>query len=100
MIAECLHPHLQRPFDTDTYRDKFEQWAKCFVQIFLPSPVLALNIDVYDTPGFLSDNRERVLTENMHNLVKDLKPTLVFLYDNPTISDTEKSCFLGYERYS
>jgi len=94
-VTNAIKSHVQRPENIDENSPEFTEWAKCFVEVSLPSNVLSLGIDVYDTPGFLSDNREQVLTENLHKLVKRIKPTLVFLYDNATISDTDKSCFLA-----
>ena len=94
-ITGALLPHVQRPTNMNENSAEFHEWAKCFVEMSLPSEVLSLGIDVYDTPGFLSNNREQVLTDNLHKLVKRSKPTLLFLYDNATISDTDKSCFLA-----
>ncbi|CAF1227141.1 unnamed protein product [Adineta ricciae] len=87
--------HVKRPDSIKEETPEFTEWARYFVEISLPSKVLALGIDVYDTPGFLSSNREQILTDNLHELVKRIKPTLVFLYDNATIADTDKSCFLA-----
>ncbi|CAF5100092.1 unnamed protein product [Rotaria sp. Silwood1] len=94
-ITKVIQPHVKRPINIDENSVEFNEWAKCFVELSLPSSVLSLGIDIYDTPGFLSDNREQVLTENLHKLVKRITPTLVFLYDNATISDTDKNCFLA-----
>ncbi|CAF1353498.1 unnamed protein product, partial [Rotaria sordida] len=94
-VTDVIQPHVKRPSYIDEKSPEFNEWAKCFVEISLPSKVLALGIDIYDTPGFLSDNREQVLTDNLHKLVKRIKPTLVFLYENATISDTDKNCFLA-----
>ncbi|CAF2511159.1 unnamed protein product [Rotaria sp. Silwood2] len=94
-ITDAILPHVKRPTNIDESSPEFDEWAKCFVEVSLPSNVLSLGIDIYDTPGFLSNNREQVLTDNLHKLVKRIKPTLVFLYDNATISDTDKSCFLA-----
>jgi len=94
-VTNAIISHVKRPDNINENSPEFTEWAKCFVEVSLPSNVLSLGIDVYDTPGFLSDNREGILTENLHNLVKRIKPTLVFLYDNATISDTDKSCFLA-----
>ncbi|CAF1091035.1 unnamed protein product [Rotaria sp. Silwood1] len=94
-VTDIIQPHVKRPSYIDEKSPEFNEWAKCFVEIALPSKVLALGIDIYDTPGFLSDNREQVLTDNLHKLVKRIKPTLVFLYENSTISDTDKNCFLA-----
>ncbi|CAF3644891.1 unnamed protein product [Rotaria socialis] len=94
-ITNILSPHVKRPTDINEKTKEFNEWAECFVEVCLPSDILSLGIDIYDTPGFLSDNREQILTDNLHKLVKRIKPTLLFLYDNATISDTDKSCFLA-----
>ena len=94
-IKKVLLPHVKRPGDIGVNSPEFNEWARCLVEISLPSNILSFGIDIYDTPGFLSDNREPILTENLHDLVKCIKPTLVFLYDNATISDTDKNCFLA-----
>lgn len=94
-VGGAISPHVQRPSGIDENSEEFHKWAMCFVEILIPSDILFLGVNIYDTPGFLSDNREQVLTENLHELVKRIKPTLLFLYDNATISDTEKSCFLA-----
>jgi hypothetical protein len=95
-IAEALKKHLQRPNDSD--ETLFAEWAKHFVEIGIPSPVLQLEIDMYDTPGFLSNNRDEILNTNLHALIKSIQPTLIFLYQNPAISETDKSCFLALKQ--
>ena len=94
-IANTLLPHVKRPEYIPENSPEFYAWAQRFVEISMPSPVLSLGIDVYDTPGFLSDDREQILTENLHNLVRRIRPTLLFLYANANIGDTDKSCFLA-----
>ena len=94
-ITNTILPHVKRPINMDENSSEFNEWTKSLVEVSLSSNVLSLGIDVYDTPDFLSDNREEVLTDNLHKLVKRIKPTLVFLYDNATMSDTDKSCCLA-----
>lgn len=94
-IANVLLPYVKRPRDLPENSTEFSVWAKFSVEIALPSDVLALGIDVYDTPGFLSEEREQTLTDNLHQLVKRIRPILLFLYSNPTINETDKSCFLA-----
>jgi hypothetical protein len=95
-MAEILKEHLKRPNNQD--EGEFTRWAKCFVEIGLPSPILQLGIDVYDTPGFLSNNRDEILNKNLHELIKSIQPTLLFLYENPAISATDEICFLSLKQ--
>ncbi|CAF1490362.1 unnamed protein product [Adineta ricciae] len=94
-INQRLSPYVKRPSNYNANSAEFFEWAKCLVEIRLPSPVLQLGIDLYDTPGFLSEKREELLSENLHQLVKQVRPTLLFLYENATINETERSCFLA-----
>lgn len=95
-ISNQLKKYLARPEDeTD---EKFAEWSRFFVEIALPSPILQLGIDVYDTPGFLSNGRDEILNQNLYELVKSIKPTLMFLYDNPGVSETDKNCFLSLKQ--
>ena len=94
-IANALLPYVKRPRDIREDSTEFSIWAKSSIEISLPSDVLSLGIDVYDTPGFLSEDREQTLTDNLHQLVKRIRPILLFLYSNATIGDTDKSCFLA-----
>jgi hypothetical protein len=95
-IAEILKIHLTRPENLD--ETELDKWAKHFVEIGLPSPILQLGIDMYDTPGFLSNNRDEMLNRNLHELIKSIQPTLLFLYVNPAISETDKLCFLSFKQ--
>ena len=94
-IAETLLPHVQRPSEMKTRSADFKQWAARFIEVKLPAKMLEWGIDIYDTPGYLSGKREEVLMENLHALVKRIEPILLFLYENASISETERSCFLG-----
>ena len=94
-ISQRLSPHLKRPSNINAKSSEFSEWAKSLVEIHLPSNILQLGIDLYDTPGFLSERREEVLIANLHQLVKRIRPTLLFLYENATINETERSCFLA-----
>jgi hypothetical protein len=95
-IAEILKEEFIRPENQNEM--EFSNWAKAFIEIGLPSPILQLGIDVYDTPGFLSNNRDEILNKNLHELIKSIQPTLVFLYVNPAISETDKNCFLSIKQ--
>ena len=53
-IEQSLKKHLDRPTHMELASAEFIQWAQQWVEIRLPSPILQLGIDVYDTPGFLS----------------------------------------------
>ena len=94
-IARTLSPHIQRPDGLEENSTEFQKWAERLVEVRLPSKVLQWGIDVYDTPGFLSENREEALSKNIHELVKNIQPTLLFLYDNAAINQTERNCFLA-----
>jgi len=93
-VGRTLSKHVKRPEGMDENSPEFAEWARCFVEIRIPSPTLALGIDVYDTPGFLLDDA-RVLKEILHDLVELIHPTLVFMYANPSTDDATKSCFLA-----
>ena len=93
-IARVLLKHVTRPEGMDEKSEEFDRWARCLVEIHLPSPILAQGIDVYDTPGFLIGDAP-VLTENLHDLVELIHPTIVFMYGNPSTDDGTKSCFVA-----
>ena len=95
-IGERLKEHLARP--DDVHDEKFTEWAKFFIEIGLPSPILQLGIDVYDTPGYLSNGRDEILNQNLYELVKSIRPTLMFLYENPGVSETDQICFLSLKQ--
>ena len=93
-IASVVSTHLRRPVDIDETEDTFAEWARTFVEIRIPSSVLALGIDVYDTPGFLMDDA-KVLKDILHDLVELIHPTIVFMYANPSTDDAANSCFVA-----
>ncbi|CAF3091227.1 unnamed protein product [Rotaria sp. Silwood2] len=94
-ISKALSKHLNRAENSDT---DLEEWAKTFIEIRLPSPTLKMGIDMYDTPGFLSGNRESVLINNLYDLAKTVRPTLLFLYENPSVVETDMACFMGMKQ--
>ena len=93
-IANTVSTYIKRPKGMDEKSEEFDRWARCLVEIHLPSPILAQGIDVYDTPGFLIGDAP-VLTENLHDLVELIHPTIVFMYGNPSTDDGTKSCFVA-----
>jgi hypothetical protein len=95
-ISAILKNHLERSDNCD--EKVFAEWATHFIEIGLPSPILELGIDMYDTPGFLSNNRDEILNTNLHELIKSIQPTLLFLYENAAVSETDKSCFLALKQ--
>ncbi|CAF0832596.1 unnamed protein product [Didymodactylos carnosus] len=92
-IEDAIRKYIQRP-EKESDVD-FANWAKHFVEIGLPSPTLELGINVYDTPGFLFHESENVLKENLHELVRTIHPTIVFMYDNSTIANDANDCYLA-----
>ncbi len=95
-VSDKLLEHLARPEDLEG--DKFAEWSKHFIEIGLPSPILELGIDVYDTPGFLSNGRDEILNNNLYELIKSIQPVLLFLYANPAVSETDQACFLSLKQ--
>jgi hypothetical protein len=93
-VGRALSKHVKRPQDIDAASPEFAEWARCFVEIHIPSSTLALGIDVYDTPGFFLDDAP-VLKETLHDLVEMIHPTLIFMYANPSTDDATKGCFLA-----
>lgn len=93
-IARTLSKYLKRPQNMEETSADFANWARCLVEIHIPSPTLSLGIDVYDTPGFLLDDAP-VLKEILHDLVELIHPTIVFMYGNPSTDDATKGCFLA-----
>jgi hypothetical protein len=97
-IELLLRPHLVRPKSTTLTAEEFEQslefadWSRKFVEIRLPSPILKSDIDIYDTTGFLFHDA-LVLKENVHNLVKLIRPTIIFMYQNPMTNDETTNGF-------
>jgi hypothetical protein len=95
-VGDKLGDHLRRPEDLEG--ERFVEWSKRFIEIGLPSPILQLGIDVYDTPGFLSNGRDECLNNNLYELIKTVQPVLLFLYVNPAVSDTDQNCFLSLKQ--
>ena len=93
-VTQALAKHVTRPAGMDENSADFERWARCSVEIHLPSPTLAQGIDVYDTPGFLIGDAP-VLTEILHDLVELIHPTILFMYGNPSIGDATQACFVA-----
>ena len=95
-LGAQLSEHLKRPEHLEG--ELFAEWSKRFIEIGLPSPILQLGIDVYDTPGFLSNGRDEILNVNLYELVKSVQPVLLFLYVNPAVSETDQACFLSFKQ--
>lgn len=93
-VGRILTQYAKRPEDTNDQSSEFDRWARCLLEIRIPSSTLALGIDVYDTPGFLFDDRP-VLQNILHDLVELIRPTIVFLYANPSTDDGTRGCFLA-----
>ncbi|CAF4033905.1 unnamed protein product [Rotaria sordida] len=88
--------HVERP-DPETVSVEstaFQEWAKYFVEICIPSDFLKLGIDLYDTPGLLYSD-PLILKQNLHNLVKLIRPTVVFMYENSAVQIDTQDCFLA-----
>ncbi|CAF3029404.1 unnamed protein product [Rotaria socialis] len=90
-LRETVKKYVARP-TIDKMSDEFEQWASHFIEIRIPSPLLQLGIDVYDTPGFLGTDPP-ILAKNLLNLVSKIRPSLLYLYDNALVSDDSRKCF-------
>ena len=91
-LRKLIREHLARPEDIDKSSELFSGWAKIFIEIRLPSPVLELGLHVYDTPGFLASDAP-VLRDNLLELVRNVHPTLVYLYDNAAVSDDSRKYY-------
>jgi serine/threonine protein kinase len=91
-LRKLIREHLARPEDMDKYSDAFAEWAKTFIEIRIPAPILELGLHIYDTPGFLGSDPP-VLRDNLLDLVHRVHPTLVFLYDNAVVSDDSRKCY-------
>ncbi|CAF3410017.1 unnamed protein product [Rotaria socialis] len=90
-LKKTVGKYLKRP-EKETNPSDFDEWASIFVEICIPSSVLELGIDVYDTPGFLASDNP-ILCQNLLTLVAAMRPSLLFLYDNATVSGDSRSCF-------
>jgi hypothetical protein len=95
-MKTAIRDHVERPDPNNIKPDSeaFAEWAKFFVEIRMPSSFLKLGIDIYDTPGLLFSD-PLVLRDNLCQLVKLVKPTLVFMYDNASVSLDARDCFLA-----
>lgn len=93
-IADKLGDYVRRDKKLDIHSEEFSQWAKYFIEIRLPSPILELGIDVYDTAGFRIRDA-KILKDCLYDLVRRVQPTIVFLYDNPSSTDETNDCFLA-----
>jgi tRNA A-37 threonylcarbamoyl transferase component Bud32 len=95
-VKDAIKEHVERP-DPEKMKktsNEFAEWAKFFVEIRIPSNFLKLGIDLYDTPGLLYSDPE-ILKTNLHNLVKTIIPTVVFMYENASVVVDTKDCFLA-----
>jgi serine/threonine protein kinase len=90
-IQEAIKIHVIRP-EVKTEKE-FNDWAKKFIEIQIPSPTLELGIDVYDTPGLLFHDYP-ILKDNLQELVRHVRPTIVFLYANATFAKDANDCYL------
>lgn len=95
-VKAAIEPHVKRP-DPEKIEKKsedFRKWAKKFVEIQIPSNFLKLGIDLYDTPGLLYSDPP-ILKQNLHDLVKTVRPTVVFMYENASVTVDTKDCYLA-----
>jgi hypothetical protein len=93
-MKTAIKDYVTRPENIKSDSDAFAEWAKFFVEIRIPSSFLKLGIDIYDTPGLLFSDAV-VLKENLCQLVKLVKPTLVFMYENAAITSDTRDCFFA-----
>ncbi|CAM4926757.1 unnamed protein product [Rotaria socialis] len=91
-LKDEIAGELARPKDYGPFSKEFAEWASDFIEIYIPSPVLELGITVYDTPGFHFGD-DPILVENLKDLIRARRPSLIFLYDNETVSGDSKKCF-------
>ena len=89
-LRKNIKEQLERKMDV--HPNEFEQWAKNFIEIRLPSKILEPGLCIYDTPGFLRSDAP-ILRENLLKLVESIHPIIVHLYDNPTGSDDSRKCY-------
>ncbi|CAF0974748.1 unnamed protein product [Didymodactylos carnosus] len=77
--------------------DFVEEWTTYTVQDatneFLTSEqnLMKVYIDVYDTPGFYLI----AIQDNLHELVKLFRPTLIFIYENASGTNDTHHCFIA-----
>ncbi|CAF3332618.1 unnamed protein product [Rotaria socialis] len=95
-VKDAIQQHVARPDPEKIPKDstEFAEWAKHFVKIQIPSKLLKLGIDLYDTPGLLFSDPP-VLKKNLRDLIKTVIPTVVFMYENPSVISDTKDCFLA-----
>jgi ABC-type multidrug transport system fused ATPase/permease subunit len=90
-FRETVKKYVARP-PIDPMSDEFAKWASHLIEIRIPSSFLQLGIDIYDTPGFLGQDPP-ILAKNLLKLVGSIRPSLVYLYDNPAVSDDSRKSF-------
>lgn len=92
-LREFLAQFITRSKSMEPNSIEFSEWAKCFVQIGMPADILRCGIDLYDTPGFIFKDAP-ILKENMRELVGQIRPTILFMYENPSIDRETDECFM------
>jgi hypothetical protein len=90
-ITEAIKDHVTRP--EGKTEEELNDWAKKFIELQIPSPTLELGIDVYDTPGLLFHDLP-TLKDNLKELVRRVRPALVFLYANTSFAKDANDCYL------
>ncbi|CAF0811948.1 unnamed protein product [Adineta ricciae] len=90
-LKEAIRKHLARP-EFEISSPEFAKWATYLIEIRIPSPILKCGLEVYDTAGLLGYDAP-VLVTNLQTLVKVVRPSLLFLYDNPSFADDTLNCF-------
>ncbi|CAF1339963.1 unnamed protein product, partial [Rotaria sp. Silwood1] len=91
-LKSVIKEHLARPEAIGVLSNEFTEWASHLIEIQIPSPILKLGVIVYDTPGFLLMDAP-ILVENLNALIRARHPSLLFLYDNATVSEDSRKCF-------
>lgn len=91
LFKETIKKYVARP-TIDPMSDDFTRWASHLIEIRIPSLFLQLGIDIYDTPGFLGSDSP-VLAKNLQKLVSSRRPAIIYLYENPVVSDDAKKSF-------
>ncbi|CAF3679346.1 unnamed protein product [Rotaria sp. Silwood1] len=84
----CVIKYVAQP-EIGKMSDEFARWASQMIEIRVPSRVLQLGIDIYDSPGFLGEDPP-ILAENLLKLISSVRPSLIYLFDNPTVSDDSR----------
>ena len=93
-MMQALSKNVKQPEGMDRGSEDFNRWARCLVEIHLPSPTLARGIDVYNTPGLLIGEAP-VFSKILRDLVELIHSTIVFIYGNPSTDDTTRACFVA-----